>query len=83
MTERAKAAYEAWKKSDDTARAAEAKLKAAWEQHETNGAEPPTPTLFAEVALARAVSNDRLNAVMQAMSPPTLKKVRLCSEGRP
>lgn len=67
MAERAKKAYEAWKLADAEARAAEARLKAAWEEYDANHRAPPTAELMADVSRLRAAANDKLTMAMLMM----------------
>lgn len=67
MTQQAKQAYEAWKAADAAARAAEGRLREAWDLFDRHGGEPPAPHLMAEVSRLRAVANDRLTLAMVRM----------------
>jgi ferric-dicitrate binding protein FerR (iron transport regulator) len=67
VTQQAKQAYEAWKVADAAARAAEGRLREAWDQFDRLGGEPPAPGLMAEVSRLRAVANDRLTVAMMQM----------------
>ncbi|MBC5767013.1 hypothetical protein [Ramlibacter albus] len=57
---------EAWKNADALARAAESRLKDAWEAH-ANGGPPPTESLMNEVKALREAANEKLSAAMARM----------------
>jgi hypothetical protein len=68
MAERAKHAYRDWQDADGRARAAEARMKEAWEAYDLRNGEPPSQELMAEVSRLRAIANDRLTVAMMLMS---------------
>ena len=68
MTERARAAYEAWNQADAQARQAEARLGQAWQAYFDGTGRPPEDQLISEVARLRTLANQRLSAAMAALS---------------
>jgi hypothetical protein len=62
-----------WKSAEASAREAERRLAAAWEQFERTRTEPPGPELFEEVALRRRAASDRLSKAMRAVGPKAAK----------
>lgn len=63
-----KEAYASWQAADQAAREAEVFLRLAWDQFEAGGDGPPTQDLLEAVGRLRAAANEKLTAVMLAMS---------------
>lgn len=63
----AASAIEVWKQAEARARELEARLTNALQAYECKLGAEPDAQLFAEVALYRAVANERLTAVLRAM----------------
>ena len=68
VTTREQLAVEAWKTADAQARAAELRLKAAWDLYEARRDVPPSEDLMAEVARLRRLANEKLGVAMMLMS---------------
>lgn len=66
---RAREAVQAWKAADGAAKAAEGRLKAAWDIWEHDRAHPPSVELMAEVSRLRAIANEKLTAAMSLTNP--------------
>lgn len=67
MTDRAAAAYEAWKRADGEARMAEHKLSEAWDRFVSRTGETPPSELIHDVASLRAAANIKLTAALRAI----------------
>jgi ferric-dicitrate binding protein FerR (iron transport regulator) len=66
---RAKRAVEEWKVADEQARAAEARLKAAWDAYDAHQGPAPGADLMAEVSRLRPIANDKLTVAMILTNP--------------
>lgn len=69
MTNRSREAVEAWKAADAEAKAAEGRLKAAWDIYEYDRNQPPSAELMADVSRLRAIANDKLAIAMALTNP--------------
>lgn len=64
MSEKARRAFDEWKAADELSRVAEARLKAAWEQHHNGSGPPPSADLMTEISRLRALASDKLTVAM-------------------
>jgi ferric-dicitrate binding protein FerR (iron transport regulator) len=67
MPERARIAYEDWKRADEAAREAENRLKEAWDRFDRKEGPPPSEEQMAAVSRLRAAANEKLAAAMARM----------------
>lgn len=68
MVNRVREAIQAWKTADGEAKAAEGRLKAAWDIYDRDRHLPPSADLMVEVSQLRAVANDKLALAMKLTS---------------
>lgn len=62
-------AIEEWKKAEEAARAAETRLKEAWDAYDQRQGKAPGAELMEEVSQLRAVANDKLRVAMLLTAP--------------
>lgn len=67
MSERARTAYEEWKRADEAAREAENQLREAWDRFDRKEGAPPGEELMAAVSRLRAAANEKLAVAMARM----------------
>lgn len=67
MTEKAKAAHDAWKEADQEAQAVEAQLSEQWKRHDAKLGPPPSAALMAEVSRLRSIANERLTVALRML----------------
>jgi len=60
-------AVDSWRDADAAARAAEAQLKAAWDEHALGEAAPPSAEMLEEVSRLRSIANHKLTTAMMLM----------------
>lgn len=70
MSETARRALREWQEADARARAAESRLREAWDRHDRRDGDAPAPELIAEVSLLRLVANRKLTAALAEMRGP-------------
>lgn len=71
---RAREAVEAWKRADADAKAAEGRLKAAWDIYAHDRNQPPSADLMVEVSRLRGIANGKLAEAMRLTNPGTYAK---------
>lgn len=69
MANRAREAIQAWKIADGEAKAAEGRLRAAWDIYDHDKSLPPSADLMAEVSRLRSVANAKLAEAMKLTNP--------------
>lgn len=66
---RAREAVLAWKVADGEAKAAEGRLKAAWDIYDHDKSLPPSAELMVEVSRLRAIANGKLAEAIRLTNP--------------
>lgn len=69
VIDRVREAVQAWKDADAAAKAAEDRLKAAWEVYDKDRSQPPSADLMVEVSRLRGIARDRLAVAMMLTNP--------------
>lgn len=66
---RAREAVEAWKRADAEAKAAEGRLRAAWDIYAYDRNQPPSADLMVEVSRLRGIANGKLAEAIRLTNP--------------
>lgn len=74
MADRAREAVEAWKIADREAKAAEGRLKAAWDIYDHDRSQPPSADLMVEVSRLRGIANGKLAEAVRLTNPGNSSK---------
>jgi hypothetical protein len=68
VTDRAGVALEAWRTADAHARAAEGRLREAWNDYAAKHSAPPPKELVDDVSRLRAAANEKLTGAIAAVA---------------
>jgi hypothetical protein len=69
MPERVRTAVDEWRRAEADAKAAEGRLKAAWDEYDKHG-HPPSADLVEEVHRLRSIADEKLSEAMRLTRLP-------------